>query len=176
MPYAALPIRHILNPRSATSLILIGCIAALGFVFSMQYGFGLQPCMLCLWQRWPFAAAALTALIILLWKPDTKHTNILLALCAVIFLTGVGLAIFHSGVERHWWAGTASCTSQPLTSGTAEELRHQLLQTPVARCDQISWTLLGLSMANWNILLSLGLSLFSLRAALKSLSTAKART
>jgi len=145
----------------AAKLIAGAALSALIFVYVMQYGFGLQPCVLCLWQRLPYALALIASFAALLWQPYGRQTTLLLALCALIFAVGAGLAFYHSGIERHWWAGTAGCTSQPLTANSAEDLRRQLLQTPVAHCDQITWRLFGLSMANWNVLLSLALFWFA---------------
>jgi disulfide bond formation protein DsbB len=149
-------------------LIFSATIFALLFVFTMQYGFDLQPCVLCLWQRVPMGLAAALSLAALLWKPYGNHTQVLLALCALAFIVETGLALFHTGVELHWWLGTSGCAIQPLNGNSAEDLRTQLLHTVVARCDQISWTFLGLSMANWNVPFSAMLAVFSGIAATKA--------
>jgi disulfide bond formation protein DsbB len=150
-------------PRSGW-LIFATSVAALVFALIMQYGFALEPCVLCLWQRGPFIVAALLALTACLKKPYARETQILLAACALVFVVGAALAFFHTGVERHWWLGTSGCAVQPLKGSAPEDLRWQLLHTDVARCDQIAWTFLGLTMANWNIPFSLSLAAFSLLA------------
>ena len=81
------------------------------------------------------------------------------------FAAGFGLAVFHTGVEQHWWLGTSGCAIQPLRGKTPQDLRAALLHTVSARCDEVTWTFLGLSMANWNVPLSLGLALFAGLAA-----------
>jgi disulfide bond formation protein DsbB len=155
----------LIMPRAA-QLIFLASTGALAFAFVMQFEFGVEPCILCLWQRVPFGAALVLALTALLWKPYGRHTRIFLALCAAVFFINTGLALFHTGVERHWWLGTSGCAITPLHGAAPEDLRAQLLRTVVARCDEISWVFLGLSMANWNIPFSLGLTLFSTGAAL----------
>jgi disulfide bond formation protein DsbB len=151
-------------PRAA-QVLLAASLGALGFVLVMQYGFGLHPCVLCLWQRVPYGVTALLALAVLV---NRRHAVILLGLCAACYLAGMGVAFFHSGVELHWWLGTSSCGIQPLAAGDAEAMRQSLLQTITPRCDEIAWTFLGLSMANWNIALSFLLALFAAASAAKT--------
>lgn len=150
---------------------LILCVAsacALSFAFILQYGFDVQPCVLCLWQRLPFGLVVALSVGAYLMHRNGKQTQILLRVCGVTFLVGAGLAFFHTGVELHWWLGTSGCSITPLNGNSFEDLRTQLLHTVVAHCDQINWTLLGFSMANWNVPFSLGLGIFSLLAAKKS--------
>ncbi len=156
-----------LTVPKAAALIFTASALALIFVLIMQYGFDVQPCVLCLWQRVPFGVALLLSLAAYLWWPYGLRTQILLGLCAAAFAIGAGLALFHTGVELHWWLGTSGCSIQPLNGTSVEDLRTQLLHTVVARCDQISWTFLGLSMANWNVPFSGALAAFSAYAALR---------
>ncbi len=150
-------------PRAAW-VLLAAALIELGFAFVMQYGFGYEPCILCLWQRVPYAAVIALALLASL-PPLYPYARELLGLCGLIFLIGVGLAVFHTGVERHWWLGTSGCAVTPLDSSSVEDLRTKLLQMTVVRCDQISWKFLGLSMANWNIPDQMLLDGFSLYAS-----------
>jgi disulfide bond formation protein DsbB len=159
----------ILTMPLAAKLILAACFAALGFVLVMQYGFLYQPCILCLWQRAPYGLASFLSLVALLWRPFGKQSAILLFLCAALFVCGFGLAVFHSGVELHWWVGTSSCSIQPLHGASPEDLRQALLHTVTARCDEVVWTLFGLSMANYNIALSLLLAFYATASGAKVL-------
>lgn len=153
-------------PRAAW-VLFAACAGALLFALTMQFGFDVQPCVLCLWQRVPFVIGAVLSLLAALWKPYGRRTSILLALAALALLINSGVAFFHTGVELHWWLGTKGCSIQPLHGTSVEDLRTQLLHTVVAHCDQISWTFLGLSMANWNMPLSLSLAVFAFLAARK---------
>ena len=151
-------------PKAALAIVAVAALS-LGFAFLMQYHFGYEPCVLCLWQRLPYAVAGLLALAAFVIKPYGRTARMLLTLCGVAFLIGAVLAGFHSGVERHWWAGTSGCAIQPLHGTSVSGWREQLLHMTVARCDEISWTFLGLSMANWNVPLSLALAAFAKLAA-----------
>jgi len=154
----------------AAMLIAIATAAALSFAFIMQYGFDIHPCILCLWQRVPFGLAFFASLVALMWRPYGRHTYIVLAICALALLTNAGLAVFHTGVERHWWLGTSGCSIQPLDGASIDSLREQLLNTIVGHCDEISWSLFGLSMANYNIPFSLGLGLVAAMAVWRGLA------
>jgi disulfide bond formation protein DsbB len=158
--------KALMMPKAAL-LVLAGAVIALGFAFVMQYGFDLHPCVLCLWQRLPFAIVILLAGLASV-SLLRRYAHILLTLCSVAYLVGTGLAIFHTGVERHWWLGTSGCSITPLSGTSVEDLRTQLLHTVVARCDEIAWTFLGLSMANYNVIYSLALAFFALCAARKA--------
>ena len=85
----------------------------------------------------------------------------LLALTTIALLVSVGLGAFHVGVEQHWWPGTEDCGTAPLSGGDIDALRQQLLATPVVRCDEVLWSLFGISMAGYNTLLSAGLGLLA---------------
>ncbi len=138
---------------------------ALLMAFVAQYGFDLKPCVLCLWQRGPFVLAIVLAGLILGSRRSARRARLLLRLMSCVFLVGAGIALFHSGVERHWWLGTAGCAIQPLGEGAHLPGLQQLIATAVARCDVIPWSFLGLSMANWNVPFSLALAVLAACAA-----------
>ena len=142
--------------RGGLWIILAASLFALGFALIAQYGFGYQPCVLCLWQRVPYMLCLAITIIALSQRKLSPWHGALLLLCSVILLfPSAGLAAFHIGVERHWWEGTAGCAIQGAGAQDAAALRHKLLQQPVARCDEISWTLFGLSMTVWNLFYTL---------------------
>lgn len=150
----------------AALLILAAGAGSLGFALTMQYGFGVSPCELCLWQRVPFVSVSLLAIVAVILRPYNQRTRLLLGLSAALLLANAGLALFHSGVERHWWEFHSACTGSPLSHvKSVEDLRQELLNKPVTRCDEISWSILGLSMANLNIAFSFGLAVFAGLAA-----------
>lgn len=152
-------------PLSAR-LLLAANVGALGFAFIMQFAFGVAPCILCLWQRVPYAAAGLIALGVVLVGPRRRFAARAFYAAMAVYVAGFGIACFHTGVERHWWAGTAGCHVQPLAAtGSAEDLRQALLQTVMPACDSISWSLLGLSLTNMNVAFSLAMAAFALAAA-----------
>lgn len=137
----------------------LGSLALLLGAFAFQYLGGLQPCHLCLLQRWPHAVAIALGLAILAWP---KRGLALLAGLAV--LAGAGIAGYHVGVEQHWWAGPSSCTAPSPGASDAGALLDQILATPTVLCDSIAWSWLGISMAGWNGIVSLALAALWLRA------------
>ena len=152
--------------RTLAAGLLLASAAILGAALAFQYLGGLQPCVLCIWQRYPYAAtmALAAGAAALAASGNAPWARGLLALCGLVFLAGAGVALFHVGVEQHWWAGTSACAGVVGEAATVEELKRQLLGRAVARCDAIPWSFLGLSMAGWNLLLSLGLAAISFLA------------
>jgi disulfide bond formation protein DsbB len=128
-------------------LLLVG-LATLALTSALigQYVFGLHPCELCLYQRVPFVAVILLGLI----GASSRFGRTTLGMSGIAMIMNTGIAIFHSGVERKWWAGLSGCTT-PDMSGSIEEVMARIATTAVTRCDEISWSFLGLSMANYNV-------------------------
>ena len=145
------------------SLILLaaaGSAALLLGAFGFQYLGGLAPCKLCLWQRWPHAAAVALGAV-----------GLALPMAAVALLGAVAAAataaigVYHTGVERAWWQGPDTCTSGDISGLTPEQLMEQILAAPLVRCDEVPWEMLGLSMASWNAIASFALMAVWLLAA-----------
>ena len=110
-----------------------------------QYGFGLYPCEMCLWQRWPhFAALALAAISFVL-----PPQRLWVFLAGLAILTSGLIGGFHAGVEYHWWEGITGCTSDV---GAIDVM--DINAAPIIRCDVAPWSLFGISLAGWNFLIS----------------------
>ncbi|MDP4032505.1 MAG: disulfide bond formation protein B [Pseudorhodobacter sp.] len=146
--------------RTLIFLAAGGSLAVLLGAFAFQHLGGVAPCELCLLQRWPHAAAVLIGLVALIWP-----FRGLACAGAVAALATAGLAVYHSGVERRWWEGPSTCTSGSTAGVSAEDLLNRILATPVVRCDEISWDILGLSLANLNVAISVGLAMIWIAAA-----------
>ncbi len=159
----------VISPRHAPLLILIASVAMLGAAFAFEYLGGLEPCILCLYQRYPYALAIALSLAALALGAAGRRGSVpwLVGLCGATFAAGAVLAVFHVGVEQHWWRGTEACGVIGPTPTTIEELRRQIMEAPVARCDEIPWSLFGVSMAGYNALGSMVLAAMSLHAAAK---------
>lgn len=142
-------------------LAMAGSLTVLAGAFAFQYIGGLAPCPLCLLQRWPHAAAVAIGLLALI-----VSGRILPLAGATAALTTAGIAIYHTGVERLWWAGPTSCSAGSIAGLDVKDLLDpSIVVAPVVRCDEVAWQMLGLSMASWNAVLSLALALIWLRAA-----------
>ena len=153
--------------RSVAGLVLAGSIAALAVALASQYIGGLLPCQLCIWQRWGYAGAILLAIIALLLPARLRGYGAVLA--SLGLLATAVIALFHTGVEYHWWQGLASCSGNLDTSQSLSGLEQQLLNTPVIPCDRPAWTMFGISMAGYDFLYASALGLASLIAAVRSL-------
>lgn len=138
--------------------------AALAF----QHIGGLDPCVLCIYQRWPHVAAIAVGLIGLALARTPRAAASALAVVAVALLVSAGIGVYHVGVEQGWIAASAACTgSASDTAGSIEALRQQILNASTARCDEPAWIFLGISMAGWNVLLSSALAALALVGALR---------
>lgn len=134
--------------------LLAMSIAILGGAYAFQYLGGLQPCTLCLYQRWPWWLAGGFAIVGLLLVRERRMVRALSLIGALAVWVGMGIAIYHVGVEQHWWTGPTACSATLTTPKTVEELRAQIFAAPVVRCDDIPWSLFGISMAGYNALIS----------------------
>jgi disulfide bond formation protein DsbB len=160
------------TPALAAGVIALASAATLAGAWFMQLVMKLQPCPLCLEQRiFHYIAVPLAALVaVAAWR---KAARGLLAagfgLLLLLMVTGAGLAAYHAGVEWHWWAGPSECTG-PLNS-FGSNLLKELETFSIVRCDEASWRLFGLSLAGYNVLISLALAALAglgLAAALSS--------
>lgn len=142
------------HPKNASLLLGLAAIAVLATVFASQYLGGLAPCQMCIWQRWPFAVLIVIGLIGVFWRPKMMLTLALLTL-----LVSIGLAGYHVAVEQGWLALPAGCAAGT-DAGSVEELKALLKAAPPT-CDQIEFSLLGLSLAGWNVVASLTLAIFT---------------
>ncbi|WOK35647.1 disulfide bond formation protein B [Sphingomonas sp. C3-2] len=141
----------------ARALALAAPLVLLGGALGSQYIGGLYPCEMCHWQRWPHMAAIALALLAILLR-RTAATTLLTALAAVAILISGAIGIFHAGVEYGWWEGLTSC-STGLQGGSAEDILNSIMATPLTRCDQAQWTLMGISLAGFNAIFSIGAAL-----------------
>ncbi|MGF6229296.1 disulfide bond formation protein DsbB [Inquilinus ginsengisoli] len=127
-------------------------VVVLGTVLASQYLGGLQPCELCLYQRWPWGAAIVLGLLAAVIRPARR---ILVLLAGLVILLGGLLAVYHAGVEYGWFPGFTACTGAlSFGNGDVAALRDQLLNAPVVRCDVPGFVLFGISMAGYNAILS----------------------
>jgi disulfide bond formation protein DsbB len=147
------------EPAAAAALAVfaIGLSTLLG-AWYFQYVVKLAPCPLCLEQRLPYDIvipfSLLIAIAALMRAPRALITAGLLAV-AIAMLCGAALGAYHAGVEWHWWPGPTDC-SGPVTDFKAKgSILSQLQSVRVVRCDEAAWRFLGISLAGYNVLISL---------------------
>ena len=141
--------------RPVLLVVLAASIAVAGGALLFQYVGGLQPCELCLAERWPYYGAIAVAGAAL--ATGARSAVWCVGLLALIFLGSAALAGYHVGVEQQWIAGPTACTGGASGAKTPEELMKFLSEQQSVRCDEVQWTLAGLSLAGWNVVISLGL-------------------
>src|SRR6266481_5594099 len=143
-----------LPTRMFAGFVLVASAIVLGTALLSEYWGGLAPCELCLMQRWPWAAAIVISLVVVLVGERAGLAWVALLL-GLVFAIGVVLAFYHVGVEQHWFAGPTACTASESGAMTLEQMKQQILGTAPVLCDRPAWTLFGVSLAGWNLLASL---------------------
>lgn len=138
--------------RTATWLAFLLPAALLGGALISQYGFGLYPCEMCMWQRWPHLAAILLAAAALAFRKMSIALPLVVAAAFAILVSGL-IGGFHAGVEYDWWEGLTSCSTNLPAGG---DLLDSIMNAPLVRCDVAPWTVFGISLAGFNFLLSVG--------------------
>ena len=145
------------DPGRFPIFVLVVSAAVLGSAFVSQYWGGLAPCELCLLQRWPWIAAIVISLIAIIVASRSALRWVALLL-VMVFAVGSALALYHVGVEKHWFAGPDACTGAATAADTVEALKARILGQMPVRCDEPAWSLWGISLAGWNLLASLVMS------------------
>ena len=151
----------------AKALSLLVPAALLAGAFGSEHLGGLNPCEMCWWQRWPHMAAVAFALVAVAAGgrlPDRGRSFVWLAALAILVSGGIG--VYHAGVEAGIFEGITQCSAVD-ASGTAEDVLNRIMNAPIIRCDQVQWSLFGISMAGWNAILSISSALVILWLSLR---------
>ena len=156
------------NPLGiAKALAVLAPAVALAAAYGSQYLGGLTPCEMCWWQRYAHMAALGLALLALL-----APGRALVWLAALAIATSGAIGFYHAGVELHYFPGLTRCTSNVAAGASADDFLKAIMNQPLVRCDDIQWSFLGISMAGWNAILSLGSALLILWLSLRRPRTA----
>jgi disulfide bond formation protein DsbB len=131
--------------HQARALALATAGGLLGGAYISQYVFGLFPCEMCWWQRWPHFAALLFAGLSFVIVPH----RVWAALAGLAIITSGLIGGFHAGVEYGWWEGITGCSTLPSAIDVMD-----VSAAPIIRCDVAPWSLFGISLAGWNFLIS----------------------
>lgn len=147
------------NP-ALTAALAVAVIAAatLAGAWFFELVLDIRPCPLCLEQRYAYyLAVPLGALVALAASRDVARPVLLigLAILALAALGNAGLGAYHAGVEWKFWQGPTDCTGSIGNLGSAGNLLERLDTVKVIRCDEVQWRFLGLSLAGYNVLISL---------------------
>jgi disulfide bond formation protein DsbB len=163
------------SPQATAALIVavVGIATILGAYF-FQYVLGYQPCPLCLEQRIAYYIAVplalITAAAALNIVPGLNVPGVAvkgaLALLALVMVASAVLAAYHAGVEWGWWKGPQDCSGPISGVGSASDLLRQMQTTSLVRCDEAPLRILGLSLAGYNVLISIVLAAIALRGVI----------
>jgi disulfide bond formation protein DsbB len=140
------------SPRLLMALATLGVGATLAASLGFQHLGGLAPCDLCLWQRHAHAAALALGLA----APVAGRWAALAA--ALVLIGGATVAGYQVGLEQDWWEGFTACSAPISLDLSPEAMIERLRAAPIVRCDAVRWSLFGVSMAGWNVPLSVGLA------------------
>jgi disulfide bond formation protein DsbB len=148
--------------KAAVLLAAVGAATILGAYF-FQYVIGLAPCPLCLDQRIAYYVSIPLAIVLAIAASRGAPRGLIasgLAFLALAMLFNAGLALFHAGVEWKWWPGPQECSGPLGDLSAGGSLLDQLHNVSVVRCDEAAWRdPFGLlSLAGYNVLISLGLA------------------
>jgi disulfide bond formation protein DsbB len=155
-------------PAAARLIALLLPVALLGGALGSQYLGGLHPCEMCYWQRWPHAVAILLAVLAFTAPAESGRARALTLLAALAIAVSGAIGVYHAGVEAKIFEGFTQCTATGKGLSAAELLK-QITHAPLVRCDEVQFRFLGISLAGWNAILSLG------GAALITILTLKGR-
>jgi disulfide bond formation protein DsbB len=157
--------RFLGSPRLVGLALAVVSAAMLLGAFYFQYVEDLQPCPLCIAQRWAHAGSLVVGLLLAAGIGGRRFRRPWLAALTLAFLTGAGIAAYHVGVEQQLFE-SAFCGAGD-AADTIEALKAELMATDVARCDEIPWSLAGISMAGYNALISLAMAAVALCALIR---------
>ena len=132
--------------------VLILSLSSLIFVFILQYEYGILPCKICIWQRWPHIFNIILVLIIL---SSSLKTNFVFVFGLINMFLAFILASYHYGLENNLWKNVFSCSAEiEFNDLSTAEILKNLNNTPIKNCEIESWNFLNLSLTGWNLILT----------------------
>ena len=165
MSTIALTLNRIHPATLAASLVALGGAATILGAYSFQNVLHYIPCELCLQQRIPYYVGIPFAVVVALAARAGAPRPLViagLALLALAMLIGAGLGVYHAGVEWKFWEGPRECSSAMMSFGNAGSLLDQMSHAKLVPCDTAAWRFLGISLAGYNVLISLALAAIAL--------------
>ena len=142
----------------AALAVLAIAAATIAGAWYFQLVLDIQPCPLCLEQRYAYYLAIPLAVLTALAAGQNAPRWLVIAGLAILALAALANAVlggYHAGVEWKFWPGPSDCTGPVGNLGSAGSLLDRLDKVKVVMCDEVQWTFLGLSLAGYNVLISL---------------------
>jgi disulfide bond formation protein DsbB len=148
-------------PVAAAAIVAVtGALTIGGFLF-FEYVLGYPPCPLCLDQRNAFYVGVPLAALLWLGANHGASSKVMIAgfaVIAAVMLWNAGLSAYHAGVEWKFWPGPADCSGPIDSLGSASDMLKKLQDIRIVRCDEAAWRFLGVSLAGYDVLVSLFLA------------------
>jgi disulfide bond formation protein DsbB len=163
-------------PLAAAGILTLAGLATICGFFFFEYVIGLAPCPLCLEQRNAYYVSVPLAALLWLGAGFGAQRKVLVLgflVIAAVMLWNTGLSAYHAGIEWKWWPGPQECTGPMNNVGAAGDLLKQLNNFSPIRCDEAAWRFLGLSLAGYDVIISLALAAVAIWGARVSLASAK---
>lgn len=148
-------------PLAAAAIVTIVGVLTVCSLYFLQYVMLVTPCHLCLEQRYAFYFSIPLAALLWLGVNHGVSRKVMIAgfvVIAIVMLWNSGLAAYHAGVEWKFWQGPTDCSGPIDSLGSASDLLKRLQNISLVRCDEVTWSFLGISLAGWNVPLSLALA------------------
>ena len=132
-------------------IIFFLCVIAISIALIAEYIFNILPCKMCLYQRYPYYFIISIFIIFYLFRKTSNLWLYILVELAVLY--GLFYSIWHVGIEQNLLTGPSSCSGKLIESSSIDNLKEQILNQTIISCNEISWSILGLSAATLNSLL-----------------------
>jgi disulfide bond formation protein DsbB len=160
------------NPAlTAAVAVAVVAVATIAGAWFFQLVLDIRPCPLCLEQRYAYYFLIPAAVLVAIAAGRGAPRGVLVAGLAILALAALGNAVlggYHAGVEWKFWQGPTDCSGPMVDLGKAGSLLERLDTVKVIRCDEVQWRFLGLSLAGYNVLISLLMAATALWGAAKA--------
>src|SRR5437667_1040541 len=154
------------NPALMAALaVTVIAAATLAGAWFFQLVLDIKPCPLCLEQRYAYYLALPLAAFVAFFAARGAPRQLVMAGFVILLIAALAnawLGGYHAGVEWQFWPGPTDCSGPLVDFGKAGNLLEQLDKVKVVRCDEVQWRFLGLSLAGYNVLISLAMAAIAL--------------
>lgn len=159
----------------AAAVIAVIATAAIAGAWFFELVLDIRPCPLCLEQRYAYYLAIPLAALMARGAVRGAPRAVLaggFAVLAVALFANAGLGVYHAGVEWGFWQGPTDCSGPIVDFGNGGGLLDTLNKVKVIRCDEVQWRFFGLSLAGYNVIISLALAALAAWGVARSLRRA----
>ena len=140
--------------------VLIFSILSLSIAYFIQYALGHKPCNLCLIERIPYIISVILISLIFIIN---KFEKIIAIIILLLFIFGSMVSFYHFGIEQGFFSESLVCDLENNTKLSKEQLLKQLESSTVISCKDVTFSVLGLSLATINTIISIILSVIMIR-------------